>query len=446
MPRNWTVVESPRDILMQFALMSFIFGVGNSSMNMTVNLAIPELGRLGQLGVSVALLVYCTSALLIASSMVKILGTKRVLVLALLLSYAYGLCLFVTYNWHQNNWQVAAGVVMCIGSVLGGSASGMYWTAQGVFFSAMVASYAAASKNEVDFGEEDGEQRSSSKLSSVFATLLIGCEVVVNLSVSAVMRLYGADDTGINFVFFALPSFLAMAAVCMAVLVKEPEFNRRARTGSVVEVFTLKKMKYLGSLLMADRRLILLSPFTVAYGLMSSMINFYVATMVANSLGAAQIGNLSALLSGVATLMSVPVGRLGSYLGKPVLMLFGLSCSLCECGVLFTLGDKVGTWFWLITVYVLHGVARAVAEGTQKGLLVDYFAPNQTAEGAFANWVLWDGLSQAIGLFTFPMLSGRVMVLICAGALIFAAFCFGCAEFVHRKSNQTDEECEPLIP
>jgi len=292
----------------------------------------------------------------------------------------------------------------------------------------------------------DNEQRASSKLSSVFATLLIGCEVVVNLSVSAVMRLYGADDTGIDFVFFALPSLVAMAAVCMAVLVKEPEFNRRARTGSVVDVFTVKKMKYLGGLLLSDSRLILLSPFTVANGLMTSMLSFYVALMVARCLGAAQMGNLFALLSGTATLMSWPVGRMGSYLGKPVLMLFGISCSLCECGVLFVLGEGAGTLSWLVLIYVLHGVARAVAEVTQKGLLVDYFSPNQTAEGAFANWVLWDGLSQALSLFTFPMLSGGVMVLVCVTALIFAAACFCWAEVIHRRLGQpTDEECLPLV-
>lgn len=338
----------------------------------------------------------------------------------------------------------AAAVIMCLGSIIGGSGAGMLWTAQGVFFSAMVSSHAAASKNEVGSGEEDGEQRSSSKLSAVFATLLIGCEVIVNLSVSAVMRLYGADDTGIDFVFFALPSFVAMAAVCMAVLVKEPEFNRRARTGSVVEVFTLKKMKYLIGLLISDPRLLLLSPFTVAYGLMSSLLGFSVAMIVSNTVGAAQLGNLAALLSGVATLASFPVGSLGTLLGKRTLMLFGLICSLSECGVLFFMGEQ-GTWFWLIVVYVIHGVARAVAEGTQKGLLVDYFAPNQTSEGAFANWVLWDGLSQAIGLFTFPMLSSNAMILICAIALIFAGICFGWAEFIHLKLNQTDEESQPLI-
>jgi MFS family permease len=59
--------------------------------------------------------------------------------------------------------------------------------------------------------------------------------------------------------------------------------------------------------------------------------------------------------------------------------------------------DESHQWNWwsLVGVYTLHGVGRATFEGTLKSTFADYFAYEK--EGAFANIILQNGLSSALG-------------------------------------------------
>ena len=57
----------------------------------------------------------------------------------------------------------------------------------------------------------------------------------------------------------------------------------------------------------------------------------------------------------------------------------------------------------LVLIYTLHGTGRATFEGTLKATFADYFAYEK--EGAFANIILQNGLSSAIGyVLTFSLL------------------------------------------
>ena len=63
----------------------------------------------------------------------------------------------------------------------------------------------------------------------------------------------------------------------------------------------------------------------------------------------------------------------------------------------FLIWPNAKDWGWssLAMIYTLHGTGRATFEGTLKATFADYFAYEK--EGAFANIILQNGLSGAIG-------------------------------------------------
>lgn len=194
-PRDWSVVETHSSLIKQFAWCSFLLSMGQATVSCTIGLALAELGAgLGSTAIGVTLLFYCTSALLIASSLIKMFGTKQVLISALALYYIFGLCYFVGFSWHQSGFFLASKAVTVLGSICGGIGGGLLWTAQGAYFSAIVSSYSLVTP-ETSLTDENMDEKSSSKLGAVFATFLIGCEVMVNLSVSGVMSLYQGSST-----------------------------------------------------------------------------------------------------------------------------------------------------------------------------------------------------------------------------------------------------------
>lgn len=129
---------------------------------------------------------------------------------------------------------------------------------------------------------------------------------------------------------------------------------------------------------------------------MNSYVNGHIVPIALDDPDSKYVGVLSSWVSATAAGMSLVFGRISPFTGKGPILILGAGCFL---GVVFPFivqpNAEMYGWTLLIVVYTLHGVGRATFEGTLKATFADYFAYEK--EGAFANIILQNGLSGAIG-------------------------------------------------
>lgn len=101
-------------------------------------------------------------------------------------------------------------------------------------------------------------------------------------------------------------------------------------------------------------------------------------------------------MSAIAAVMSLVFGRVSLRWGKGPVLNFGAICFFMVAFPFVAFPDlERWTWPFLVGIYTLHGTGRATFEGTLKATFADYFGYEK--EGAFANIILQNGLSSAIG-------------------------------------------------
>jgi MFS family permease len=162
-------------------------------------------------------------------------------------------------------------------------------------------------------------------------------------------------------------------------------------------------------LLWKDPKMKYMIGLNAVFGFAAAFLNSYVngqVVPIALDNGEKYIGVLSSWVSAVAAGMSLVFGRLGPTLGKGPILILG---AVCFFGVVFPFvvqpdASQYG-WGLLILVYSFHGIGRATFEGTLKATFADYFPYEK--EGAFANIILQNGLSGAIGYFCKLLLEPR---------------------------------------
>jgi MFS family permease len=144
--------------------------------------------------------------------------------------------------------------------------------------------------------------------------------------------------------------------------------------------------------------------FGLAGAFLNSYVNGEVVRLALNDPDSKYVGGLSALVAAVAAVMSLVLARVSQRYGKGPVLVGG---ALCFFGVVFpfVVQPNAMQWGWggLIMVYTLQGMGRATFESTLKATFADYFSYER--EGAFANIILQNGLSSAIGyILSFRLL------------------------------------------
>jgi MFS family permease len=147
-------------------------------------------------------------------------------------------------------------------------------------------------------------------------------------------------------------------------------------------------------LLRNDPKMKYLIPTTALFGwasaFLSSYVNGEVVHMVLHQDNS--IGWLTAWVSCAAALASLGYGRIpGSH--KEAILAFGALC-FAAIAMIFVIAPQLKSITTLILVYTLHGLGRATFEGTLRSAFADLF---QDKEGAFANIILQNGTTTAIG-------------------------------------------------
>lgn len=378
-------VQAAKRTLRNFLLMSVLFSANHASVVACLALATVRLGSIGAWQSGVLYLTYTGSAVFGATYFVKKLGSRDALIAGMGLYCAYVACFSVATAWKEHERSIAM-----IGAAIGGIGAGFLWTAQGAYFS-------KASEDHAFFSAQPTSQ-STSYLGGIFAFIYLTAEVCLKALSSMAIEI-GSVTWSTIFATYALITLVT--TFLMSFVYKYPTIT------PPVDVSGWYKMTAAARLLWNDPKMKYMIGLNASFGFASAFLNSYVNSEVVrtvlNDTNSQYVGYLTAWLSAVAAVMSLIFGRLSSRYGKGPILILG-PCCFFWVAFSFVLRPELANWSgpMLVMIYTLHGIGRATFEGTLKATFADYFP--QEKEGAFANIILQNGLSSAIGyVLTFNL-------------------------------------------
>lgn len=424
-----------RRLYWNFLTMAVCFSVNHGCVTGVLVQSTVVLGSYGSYASGTLYICYALTALLFATSSVKVLGTRRALISAMGL-YCLYVASFPVALWLKVDNPAFGDAPVCNvtqpekivgtaskitaigGAVVGGYAAGFLWTAQGAYYTQNAKLYAA--RQDVPLGE------ATASFASVFAFCYLSAEVLLKLLATALAKV---ANVGTNLVFAiylmaAIASILPMLWFVMDLDrtgTKEEETKLREADGGSTNDGAAAGAKPAGgtkflaavSLWWKDPRILLLAPTQMAFGFSAALLGYYVSgnavphwrAIVGKSDAVGIVGFLSAFTAVVAAVLQWPFkllsGDMG--LGKAPFMLLG-SAAFAVLAVICMVDDEdaISAWGWMIALYGLQGIGRASFEGTNRATHADFFPDDSPA--AFSNMILWNGLASTLAFFIFPTL------------------------------------------
>jgi MFS family permease len=172
----------------------------------------------------------------------------------------------------------------------------------------------------------------------------------------------------------------------------------------------LRDILSVGKALCSNRRLQLLMPYQVCFGLSAGFVNSYMtAKVVAVYLGDGFIGLMSALATLTAVILAWPYARIATSHrnGKWYVMMAGGCCFLYSGLSVLCLSDaQMSSWPFLVSYFIIYGAARSAWESTNKAVVADYFGHDEKLkDSAFAAVYFMSGLAGAFGFVFYKFMS-----------------------------------------
>ena len=314
-------------------------------------------------------------------------------------------------------------IIAIAGGVVGGFAAGFLWSAQGAYFSSTAKLYAAASKeaeevaagqlveeSEEDAAVHDTERvtKATGTLASIFACIFLSCEVLLKLLAFALKTIEVNDFKLGNLFVTIVYSGLALCSVAGLFFVADLDKNgplarliarwRAQRAGAASESALLTesnnaeateeescgapcfraflaKAAASAALWCKHPKVLLLNPIQIAFGCCAALLGYEVSGV---AIGAAfgtnavqVVGLMSAATAATAALLQLPFAFVARRVGKPPLMLLGLSAFVALASIcLAATTEQLGTWALIVPCYLLQGIGRASYEGTNRAVCV----------------------------------------------------------------------------
>jgi hypothetical protein len=393
--------ESPgsqKSVYRNFLYMAIAFSMLHGSVTSCLAYASTELGNeLGGQGSGALYVCYAFVALFLSAHIVGVTGPKYGLILGLggYLVYIVGFLLAILLPTDL------AFPIFIFASIVGGSAGGLLWTAQGDYFVRVAQLYAAEKGITVS--------EANAHLAGTFAQTYLGLEMVTKCTATILFITCGDAGKVTVFTVYTVISFVSCWAVTQ---ISSLGANGTFRVWTVP--FTMTKAEKALSLIKTDSRIALLMPFQVSFGLASSLLIYYVfGTIIANSddLGDEWVGLLSAIVVFVGTLIALPSAKLAKAVGKTPMMILGGCCfSLMGLVLLVESDSTMGTWGAIVPYLCIQGVGRGIWENTNKAVVADFFGYDAEKTGAaFALISFANGMATALGFFAFNAMSRGLM-------------------------------------
>eukprot|EP00929_Paragymnodinium_shiwhaense_P020386 TRINITY_DN13610_c0_g1_i1.p1 TRINITY_DN13610_c0_g1~~TRINITY_DN13610_c0_g1_i1.p1 ORF type:complete len:437 (-),score=85.53 TRINITY_DN13610_c0_g1_i1:532-1842(-) len=327
----------------------------------------------------------CLSSLLLGAPLVGSFGAKNGLLFGMFFYCVYVIGFTLSAVFPQKSPQSAA--TWLIGSGCGGVAAGVLWTAQGSYF--------ATSATLLSEARQEPRETLTASLAGKFAMVYLVLEVASKLFFSF-LQTQNVDTWIIGVVFSGL------AMLSLGMMLKTKDIGRQAQP---VRVDPLAKL-FAAASLWSDPIIWLLSPTNFVFGFCAAFMNGYVnANFTSKELGADVVTAFAAVTALTAAAFAGVFGWLGSRIGKGPVLVIGHLCFMAIPIILFVgvsclgkEGCRSGWGDWLIVLYLLQGIGRAVYESTNRAAFSDFFTGAAT-EGAFANCMLQSSLSFAASFF-----------------------------------------------
>jgi len=373
-----------------FWLFSVCFAINHGTVTTPLVVATSLLGKdVASDGNGILYIFTLLSALFVAAPLTSKVGLKGSVLLSLLLYCVYvgGFTLAALFA----DVEALTWFFFLSGSICGGLAAGVLWTAQGGYF-ATTATLLARARGET-------REAVTGDLSGKFAFVYLIFEVGSKLAFSALQQLkVSVWIIGLIYLVVAALATLGMSRVYQ-LSSQSPAVSILAKLGAVTSLWS-------------DPLIWLLAPTNLTFGFCAAFMNGYVnANFAKKELGADVVGYLAAITAATAAVLARVYGPLSAKTGKGCVICFGALCFLCIPLCLFLLNCCGGWGWWLIALYLLQGSGRAVYESTNRAMFSDFFSGAKT-EGAFGNCMFQSSLSFAISFFLQTVLSSDTLAAI----------------------------------
>lgn len=300
-------------------------------------------------------------------------------------------CLYVGCFLVASCFQEYKRLAAFTGAAIGGVGGGFLWTAQGAYFTQVADTHARQSQQNI--------QESTTYLAGLFAFIYLSEEVLLR-TLSTFLLQMGLDWTTI----FSVYSTVAVVSTGMMALVKDYPNTDSSSITTTTSTTVWYKVTAAVQLLKTDPKMKYMIGLNAVFGFAGAFLNSYVngevVRVALNDQNSKYVGILTGWLAAVAAMMSLVFSRLTN---KGAVLKVG---ALCFMGVALPFviqpdAQQIG-WMVLVLVYTLQGIGRATFESTLKATFADYFSYEK--EGAFANIILQNGLSSALGyMLTFRL-------------------------------------------
>ena len=427
-----------------FIIFCFLFSITHATVDGVLAFATAELGsKIGADSGFALYFCYTLTALLFAKPCLRYLGPKHGVFVGLC-------CLFIyvtSFLFSIRSPSIAFGLFV-VGSSIGGIGAGILWTSQGQYYSLNASAYSSASSEDLS--------KVSINFAAIFASIYLLLETVFQLMATAIF-LYRSDENKdssvdewktivfslytlsafgsiVAFYFFVLPLKLgsnrystdAHSSVIRSVLQSNSENNNIMATDNHVSAMLINTndrdnesreaykivndILAVGTAIIHDRRIQLLIPFQISFGLTAGFFGYYInAFIVADYVGDGYIGFFTGIATFSAVILSIPYARIANRAryGPWIIMLFGAVCfTFAGLPLLIASNQQISSWYFLVIYYVIHGAARGAWESTNKAIVTEIFQSEKNRTIAFASIYFTSGLAGAFG-FLFNQYMSR---------------------------------------
>lgn len=408
---------SEPELRRNFWCMGFWFALNHATVTTPLVVATTLLGKeMADIGSGCLYLATVISSLMLASPLCSHFGPRGGLLIAMGLCNAYVGCFAVAALLPAGD--AMAWCAFLGGSICGGVAFGVLWTAQGSYFSETATRLAAAT----------GETREAAtgSLAGGFAFVYLFLEVLSKLGFSGLQAIH-VEPWAIGLIYLGLG--LLSAAMTLSILDLRPADQPGAATSPLA--------KALGAFsLWPNPILWLLAPTNFTFGFCAAFMNGHVnANFAAVELGPEAVAFLAAITCLIGAVLARLFAPLSNCVGKGPVMMLGAACFLGIPLSLFVLRCCHGWGWWLIVLYALQGSGRAVFESTNRAIFSDFFEGPET-ENAFANCGLQSSLAFAICFFLQTELSGAATACIVATFALLTPVCYVGAKALHARRRK----------
>jgi MFS family permease len=456
--RSWdSLHESKRNYL----LFCIYYACVHGAVDAVLAFSAAELGTdIGSLGGSVLYIFYTFSALFMAKPSVQFLEAKRTVFIGLI-----GLLIYVLGFYLAILFPNLTKIFFLTGCSVGGVGAGLLWTGQGAYYSLNATIFASASNIS--------RSEAITTFAAIFAGFYLSFETAYKFIATLVFILAGMQSNGHwRPAVFGLYTVSAFICTCLfsvslqdykekQIVVswqESPEviidheqtsgeklMSKNQHNSSQLPLTTFRNVfqdsMAVGKALIKIRKLQLLIPYQICFGLSAGLVDTYVNGVIVNHyIGEGYIGLLSGLVTLTAAILSGPFAMIGTKytFGNSMIMIFGAVCFALGGLILLTLNDsQISTWPVIIFYYIIHGAARGVWENTNKAVIAEYFPHKDQRDAAFASVYFSSGLAGAMGFAFFQFLNKYVIAAINLSISCVALFCFLAAKAVHDRDIQT---------